>query len=123
MASLPLTNPLELPLYMSPPRRFKGRWRTAFLFFCIAALSGMVFQLIVLSHSDTLAGVRLSGWSTYSSSCAQQLSKAEPKEPPPISQVDYADLSLEELRELVSHTNGFFARDWSLGLGWNNVRV
>lgn len=31
------------------------------------------------------------------------------------------DMSLDELREMVSKTNGYFVRDWSLGLGWNNV--
>ncbi|KAK0454088.1 uncharacterized protein EV420DRAFT_1749629 [Desarmillaria tabescens] len=30
--------------------------------------------------------------------------------------------NVEELRELVSTTDGYFARDWSLGLGWNNIR-
>ena len=31
-------------------------------------------------------------------------------------------LDLEELHDLVSQTDGFYARDWSLWLGWNNVR-
>lgn len=30
-------------------------------------------------------------------------------------------LSVEELVQLVSTTEGYFTRDWSLGLGWNNV--
>lgn len=30
-------------------------------------------------------------------------------------------LELEELRSMVSQTKGYFARDYSLHLGWNNV--
>lgn len=32
------------------------------------------------------------------------------------------ELSPNELQEMVSRTKGYLARDWSLGLGWNNVR-
>ncbi|KAG9043074.1 hypothetical protein FS837_010058 [Tulasnella sp. UAMH 9824] len=32
------------------------------------------------------------------------------------------DPELEELRAMVSKTKGYFARDWSLYLGWNNMR-
>lgn len=35
---------------------------------------------------------------------------------------DSEHLGLEELRELVSTTEGFLARDYSLNLGWNNIR-
>lgn len=32
------------------------------------------------------------------------------------------DKNLEELRAMVATTKGYYARDWSLGLGWNNMR-
>ena len=35
---------------------------------------------------------------------------------------DYHHLELEALHEMVGRTKGFFVRDWSLHLGWNNVR-
>ncbi|KZV61940.1 hypothetical protein PENSPDRAFT_270835 [Peniophora sp. CONT] len=35
---------------------------------------------------------------------------------------DYHHLELDELHEMVSKTKGFFVRDWSLHLGWNNMR-
>ncbi|KAI0314068.1 hypothetical protein OF83DRAFT_1285805 [Amylostereum chailletii] len=35
--------------------------------------------------------------------------------------LDYHELSLEGLRDHVAQTNGYFVRDWSLALGWNNV--
>ncbi|KAH8991482.1 hypothetical protein EDB86DRAFT_3046284 [Lactarius hatsudake] len=40
--------------------------------------------------------------------------------PPPPFQSDV--LTLEEIRDIVAPTRGFFSRDYSLGLGWNNVR-
>lgn len=36
---------------------------------------------------------------------------------------DYHHLELEDLHKMVSRTKGFFVRDWSLHLGWNNVRT
>ena len=32
-------------------------------------------------------------------------------------------LSLEQIRNIVAPTRGFFSRDYSLNLGWNNVRI
>lgn len=37
--------------------------------------------------------------------------------PSPVSDV----LTLEQIRDVVDSTRGFFSRDYSLGLGWNNV--
>lgn len=45
-----------------------------------------------------------------------------PIQPVPRPPDDPELLTLEELNELVSTTEGFFARDWSLNLGWNNMR-
>ena len=39
--------------------------------------------------------------------------------PSPTSDV----LTVEQIRDLAAPTRGFFARDYSLGLGWNNVSV
>jgi hypothetical protein len=32
-------------------------------------------------------------------------------------------LSLEQIRDIVAPTRGFFSRDYSLNLGWNNVSI
>lgn len=32
-------------------------------------------------------------------------------------------LTLEQIRDIVASTRGFFSRDYSLGLGWNNVSI
>ncbi|KAI0299898.1 hypothetical protein BC826DRAFT_906218 [Russula brevipes] len=39
---------------------------------------------------------------------------------PPTPKTDA--LTLEEIRDIVAHTRGFYARDFSLHLGWNNMR-
>lgn len=33
-----------------------------------------------------------------------------------------AEMDVQALQEMVAHTNGFYARDYSLWLGWNNMR-
>ena len=37
--------------------------------------------------------------------------------PSPVSDI----LTLEQIRDVMDSTRGFFSRDYSLGLGWNNV--
>ncbi|KAH9058130.1 hypothetical protein EDB87DRAFT_1832712 [Lactarius vividus] len=43
-----------------------------------------------------------------------------PSPPSPLFSPDV--LTLEQIRDIVAPTRGFFSRDYSLGLGWNNVR-
>jgi hypothetical protein len=43
----------------------------------------------------------------------------EPPSPPPAS----AELTLEQIRDIVATSRGFFSRDYSLHLGWNNVSI
>ena len=45
----------------------------------------------------------------------------EPPPPSPSSSLVSDDLTLEQIRDVVAPTRGFFSRDYSLGLGWNNV--
>jgi len=40
---------------------------------------------------------------------------------PPTPIYDTDNLSLEVLRSIVARSNGYWARDYSLNLGWNNV--
>jgi hypothetical protein len=41
--------------------------------------------------------------------------------PPPFPALD--ELTLEQIRDIVAPTRGFYSRDYSLYLGWNNVSV
>ena len=53
----------------------------------------------------------------------------EPMPPSPatmptlVSEDGLLELSVDELKAMVGRTKGYFVRDWSLGLGWNNVRT
>ncbi|PBK95438.1 hypothetical protein ARMGADRAFT_926365 [Armillaria gallica] len=51
---------------------------------------------------------------------SQTVSEPSPLTLFPLPETEH--LSLEALRELVSSTEGFLARDYSLNLGWNNIR-
>jgi hypothetical protein len=44
-----------------------------------------------------------------------------PPPPSPSSSPVSDVLTLEQIRDIVAPTRGFFSRDYSLGLGWNNV--
>ena len=44
-----------------------------------------------------------------------------PPPPSPSSSPASDVLTLEQIRDVVAPTRGFFSRDYSLGLGWNNV--
>ncbi|KAH7913487.1 hypothetical protein BJ138DRAFT_1111446 [Hygrophoropsis aurantiaca] len=63
---------------------------------------------------------RLSRWVGYSAS--------SPSEPPPIVHnipifvPDSDELDLQTLRDMAARTRGFYVRDYSLYLGWNNMR-
>ena len=45
----------------------------------------------------------------------------DPPSPSPSSSPVSDVLTLEQIRDIVAPTRGFFSRDYSLGLGWNNV--
>ena len=45
----------------------------------------------------------------------------EPPPPSPSASPVSDVLTLEQIRDIVTPTRGFFSRDYSLGLGWNNV--
>ncbi len=63
------------------------------------------------------------GYSTHNEPQLESKSQTVPEPSPlthsPLPETEH--LSLEALRELVSSTEGFLARDYSLNLGWNNV--
>ena len=37
--------------------------------------------------------------------------------------IDYSRITTEDVAAMLANSDGFFARDYSLHLGWNNVRV
>jgi hypothetical protein len=51
------------------------------------------------------------------------LDQAPPSQPTPTSssRTEFDVLTVEQIRDIVVRTRGFYSRDYSLGLGWNNV--
>ncbi len=78
------------------------------LFFSSFFLVGFIFYMTFLSaHGPLFLGP--SGWYTPTNHVASSLT----------SDV----FSLEQIRDIIAPTRGFYARDYSLNLGWNNVRT
>ncbi len=70
---------------------------------------------------------RLPDWHLPSHFDPDSLELADPNDPflvdpQPATPLPASDvLTLEQIRDIVAPTRGFFSRDYSLGLGWNNV--
>ena len=120
-----------------------GRTGTIGLFIGIAALSGILFHILFFT---TGVASRANEWRLklpYASRPPPYVSPDTPlltheSLPPPPSHgspsnpftaptlqgnPELDQLSLEEIRDMVAGTKGFFSRDYSLGLGWNNVSL
>lgn len=98
-----------------------------FLSLALAAILGMLLGYNVLSRGPTDYYNPFSGPNGVSNSppIVPDLLKPLPYIPPPTPthKKDDGELSVEQLREIVAPTKGYYVRDWSLHLGWNNVRV
>jgi hypothetical protein len=112
--------------------------RRTLVFFCTAAVTGILFHLILVGLS-TVEAVReapvVKQWwpigpppplSSDNTKIIYQKEECDEKEVEWVSTNSNGTLEslwpLEKVREMVSKTKGYYARDYSLGLGWNNVR-
>lgn len=129
-----VTEPLLFPVTTkSTPRSWSGR-RSTLAFFGTAAITGLLVHVLVfgLGQSEVVRQVPIvGGWL--------------PSPPPPPLSEEVCSASgvgghkielgiggfpekkedlwpLERVRKMVAKTKGYYARDYSLGLGWNNVR-
>ncbi len=97
-------------------------------------LAGLIFYMAFLSpHGPLLLSSSESyGLFQLDTSSTQHLNSNKPtptnhasssptSEEVPSSLSDV--LSLEQIRDIVATTRGFFTRDYSLNLGWNNVSI
>jgi hypothetical protein len=111
-------------------RARNGVFRTLIFSACI--LIGLIGYMTLLTPQGTLLTTPLDWYG---------LSKADPNYPesmqtepssfthttpqtglpPPFPALD--ELTLEQIRDIVAPTRGFYSRDYSLHLGWNNVSI
>ena len=129
--------PMEPPLLPSPPsqpthghtsRRWRvflrsGSIRSGAFFGALIFSSLVVFTIFLSPHGPLPVWRRPPHWHGFSQH-ETPVSELEPTNttetsPTPISDV----LTVEQIRDIVAPTRGFFTRDYSLGLGWNNVSV
>jgi hypothetical protein len=105
------------------------------ILFSSSFLIGLVFYTTFLSSPGPLLfgtskSYGLSQLDTSSTTQHLGFSKSTPPNHPPSSHTSDETpsfpsdvLSLEQIRDIVATTRGFFTRDYSLNLGWNNVSM
>lgn len=112
------------------------RFRTSITFVLTALFTGFLFYFIVFSVILSKPSLRASSkdylfgdddlqdalYQTVTVTVAPPLPTDLEEKPPGLNVEGLVELSPDELREMVAGTNGYLVRDWSLGLGWNNVR-
>ncbi|KAF8846365.1 hypothetical protein BDN67DRAFT_986692 [Paxillus ammoniavirescens] len=98
-------------------------------FYCNILVVSSIITAIVLVGALRIFGLELSFASRPPDAVSSELTAEDaiPLIPPNASNpIDVRPLgeylSMDEIRAMVSQTRGFYARDYSLGLGWNNVR-
>lgn len=98
-----------------------------FLSLILAAFLGTLVGYNLLSRGPPDYYRPFSGSSELSNAPSPDLGLLSPlpyiPPPSPSTDQDNDQLTIEELREIVAQTKGFWVRDWSLHLGWNNVRA
>lgn len=101
----------------------------------LSALAALAALTVLLSLMRTTLTIRLwttslHDWQTHNTLLKGGTSDPDPSVPSeslwsgevPSRVLDYHVLEFDELSAMVARTKGFYARDYSLWLGWNNVR-
>lgn len=143
-----VNSPLLLPTHSTSraPKSHVPRGRRWLQFFGTAAVTGILFHLVLVGLGSTEAvrqrvPTAINDWlpggpkSTGDKvtvvyekpDCplppvaSNTTTPAAIKTPEQIIAEEEAPWTIDQLREMVSHTKGYYGRDYSLGLGWNNV--
>ncbi|EUC66781.1 O-FucT domain protein, partial [Rhizoctonia solani AG-3 Rhs1AP] len=144
-----VNSPLLLPTHTNGRHSPKlkshvPRARRWLQFFGTAVITGIVFHLVLVGIGSTEAvrqrvPTAVSDWLPGGSkSSGDRITVVHEKPDCPILPTtgsstsaktqaqkvaeEEAPWTIDQLREMVSHTKGYYGRDYSLGLGWNNVR-
>lgn len=112
-----------------------GRLRT-WGFYGVAIISGLVIQSLLFNTFLNYGARKTPGPATWTciEASSPSYTPARPHMPSPVRE-EYVRpglgnliepnedaWSLEAINEMVSQTKGYYARDYSVWLGWNNVR-
>lgn len=136
LPSSPINSDVESPLLLpthcvlssrAPNFQIHHRQRW-FRFFGTAAITGILFHVLLLGLGST-AVVRqhlptaLNDWLSGGPNSTGDNNTAGPDSLlPPVSPIsEEAPWTINQLREMVGHTKGYYGRDYTLALGWNNV--
>jgi hypothetical protein len=102
----------------------RAKLKGSFYFFGTAAIAGILCNLLLFRVYSPTTYVPLRASPISGSVDAPPKCAAPAPIPPHPHKLEWEPLperSVAQLRDLVATTKGFYARDWSLGLGWNNV--
>ncbi|KAG8712048.1 hypothetical protein FRC08_015090 [Ceratobasidium sp. 394] len=145
-----VNSPLLLPTHFGgnsrPPKSHVPRGRRWLQFFGTAIVTGILFHLVLVGLGSTEAvrqrvPAAVNDWLPGGSKSTGDKVTVVYEKPdcpvvPPVSNStgsttktpeqiiaeEEAPWTIDQIREMVSHTKGYYGRDYSLGLGWNNVR-
>ncbi|CEL57748.1 hypothetical protein RSOLAG1IB_02492 [Rhizoctonia solani AG-1 IB] len=99
------------------------RW---FQFYGTAIITGIVFHLVLVGLGST---VSIRNWLPGRTiairdkvDCPTLSAPVGSKTQPEKVAEEGAPWTMDQIREMVGRTKGYYGRDYSLGLGWNNVR-
>ena len=114
--------PHDLFPFSPSESRISRRWRSngtvKFVFFSTASISTSLIVYLTFFSSHAFSW-RLPDWHLRSG--FESTISHDPPRPLLFSSPVSDLLTLEQIRDIVTPTRGFFSRDFSLGLGWNNV--
>jgi hypothetical protein len=129
-----LPPPTSQPLHVRPFRRVRsfiranGRLKTTVLFSTF--ISACLLLYTALSSSPSGRSWRKPfDWDSRPHFPPEHSNLSDPPYPStspdtsPLQNLIPEALSLEQIRDIVAPTRGYFSRDFSLGLGWNNVSI
>jgi len=107
--------------------------RSLFTFIATAVTTGILFHFIFISLGGSESVPVLKEWIpqrpteqvkvVYKPCPIEVTGESLPTSGEDTTQNQVEDANLEVLREMVSKTKGYYGRDYSLGLGWNNVSL
>lgn len=123
-----LPSPDRSPLPVKHPLVRRGNILIALAIFAVVIVVGVTqtfdFQVVVASKPLDIVSPEISPEGAAPTETEPSLDASLPPHIPtyvPATNFLKEHLSMDEIKAMVLQTRGFYTRDYSLGLGWNNV--